>query len=224
MQLKKKSHHQHYMKNYKNSLTLYILVVEVTCFTSWPSLSSPTVWSGGCFTFFRSLFDLHCISVKRPRTHKAIVFLYVWVTEEVHKQAHECPLHQQPHLPVLIISWTHHYLWMWVYWDKLGTLYEHSTLQRVYLQSKTVGSADPEPTHWAYQGSNLFLQAKSPLVMGVYWIVPLVQFYTKEKPFLCSKTWSEVQSIGTTGRHKIMPFCSDTKQWLRCSCSYTKGH
>lgn len=74
-----KSHHQYCLNYYKNSLTLYILVVEVTCFTSWPSLSSLTVWSGGCFTFFRSLFDLHCISVKRPRTHNATQSNWIYI-------------------------------------------------------------------------------------------------------------------------------------------------
>lgn len=51
-------------------ITLHDLVVEVTCRRSRPSLSSLTVWSACCFTFFLSRLDLHWISVNKPEKNK----------------------------------------------------------------------------------------------------------------------------------------------------------
>lgn len=50
-------------------ITFDSLVVEVTCLLSVlsaPSVSSPVDWPGEALVFFRSLLDLHWISVSRP--------------------------------------------------------------------------------------------------------------------------------------------------------------
>lgn len=141
------------MNYYKNSLTLYILVVEVTCFTSWPSLSSLTVWSGGCFTFFRSLFDLHCISVRRPRTHNATQSNWIFICLRHWRGTQTCPwmpFTPKTLLPAQTISWMCHCLWMWSYWDKLGTHYEWSTPHGAHLQSRwerALLTQDPHTEH-----------------------------------------------------------------------------